>query len=172
MSESIKIILLTGSLITGIISIILSNHLGRKYRLPYLSSYFYYLIFLFVFGVYGIIGSRLIRLFLQEYGLETDAIESISLFFTYLGIPFLVLSWYMFIRLSHEIVNRLVSASFNLAFFGSLSVMFIGLGVILAKRNLLGVNRFEIIHSLLTVGFMSLTLLIYLYSLVQLFVHL
>jgi len=171
MNESLQIILITGSLITGIISIMLSNLLVRKYSLPYLSSYFYYLIFLFVFGVYGIIGSRLIRVFLQNHGLEYQAIESITLFFTYLGIPFLVLSWYMFIRLSHEIVNRRVYASFNLAFFGVLSIGFLGFGLLLAKRDLLGENRYEVIHTFLRIGFTSLTLLIYVYSLVQLFIN-
>jgi DNA-binding CsgD family transcriptional regulator len=69
MNETIQIIILTGSLITGSIVIMFSNQLVRKYRLPWLSSYFYYLIFLFVFGIYGVIGSyaySLIQLFLQS----------------------------------------------------------------------------------------------------------
>ena len=77
MNETIQIILLTGSLITGCIVIMFSNQLLRKYRLPWLSSYFYYLIFLFVFGIYGIIGSRLIRVFLLKQDLDEQAIASI-----------------------------------------------------------------------------------------------
>ena len=171
MNESLQIILLTGSLLTGIVAIMLSNQLARKYKLPYLTSYFYYLIFLFVFGIYGIIGSRLIRVFLQNQGMEFQAIESVCLFFTYLGIPFLILSWYMFIRMSHEIVNRKIIPAFNLAFFGILSLGFLGFGLLLIKRDLLGENRYELIRSVMLTGFSSLTLLVYAYSLVQLFIQ-
>jgi DNA-binding CsgD family transcriptional regulator len=171
MNESLQIILLTGSLITGILAILLSNQLVRKYGLPYLSSYFYYLIFLFVFGIYGIIGTRLIRIFLLKHGLDYQATESVSLFFTYLGVPFLVLSWYMFIRLSHEIVNARIHSAFNLAFFGVLSIGFLGFGLLLVRSDLLGENRFEFIHGTLRTGFVSLTLMVYAYSLAQLFIR-
>ena len=171
MDESLQILLLTGSLITGIIAILICNQLVRKYSLPYLSSYFYYLIFLFVFGIYGIIGTRLIRIILLQHGLAHEATESISLFVTYLGIPFLFLSWYMFIRLSHEIVNRSIHAAFNLIFFGILAAGFLGFGFVLAKREGLGQNWFEIIRSILRIGFASLTLMVYVYSLVQLFLQ-
>ena len=127
MNETLQIILTTGSLITGFIVIMFSNQLVRKYRLPWLSSYFYYLIFLFVFGIYGIIGSRLIRVFLVKQGLDPQAIDAIVSFFTFLGIPFIVLSWYMFIRLSREMVNRKIGSIFNLVFFLPLSAGIHGL---------------------------------------------
>lgn len=171
MNESLQIILLTGSLITGILAILLSSQLARKYGLPYLSSYFYYLIFLFIFGIYGIIGTRLIRFFLLKNGLDAQATESVSLFITYLGIPFLALSGYMFIRLSHELVNTSLHAAFNLSFFGILSIGFLGFGLLLAKRELLGENRIEFIHGTFRIGFTALTLLVYLYSLSQLFLR-
>ncbi len=171
MSETIQIIILTGSLITGIIVLMFSNQLARKYGLPWLSSYFYYLIFLFVFGVYGIIGSRLIRLFLLKQHLEEQAVASIVSFFFYLGIPFLILSWYMFIRLAREMVNRKVSSTFNLVFFLPLVLGFMGYGVLLLKRDLLGENRHELIRSTMLLGYTIVSLLIYTYSLGQLFLR-
>jgi DNA-binding CsgD family transcriptional regulator len=171
MKESLQIILLTGSLITGIVAIILSNQLARKYKLPWLSSYFYYLIFLFVFGIYGIIGSRLIRVFLEGHRIEIPAVESICLFFIYLGIPFLILSWYMFIRLTHEIVNRNIAPAFNLGFFGILAIGFMGLGLLLVRGETLGGRRFEIIDTVLLIGFTAISLGVYLYSLLQLYIH-
>ncbi|MFC2098675.1 LuxR C-terminal-related transcriptional regulator [Bacteroidota bacterium] len=171
MNESLQIILLTGSLITGIIAIMLSNQLARKYNLPWLSSYFYYLIFLFVFGIYGIVGSRLMKVFMQNQGMDPGAIDSITQFITFLGIPFLVLSWYMFIRLSHEIVKRKVLALFNLVFFGIILIVFIAIGILLAKRDMLGDNRYEIIRGMMLIGFTTLSLLVYAYSLIQLFIN-
>lgn len=171
MSESIQIVLLTGSLITGILAIMLSNQLSRKYKLPYLSSYFYYLIFLFIFGIYGIVGSRLIRTYLSSQGMDPANIDSITQFFTFLGIPFLVLSWYMFIRVSHEIVNRKIHPLFNLVFFGILSLAFIAIGILLVKRELLGENPNLIIRNSMLIGFTSISLLVYFWSLTQLFIH-
>jgi DNA-binding CsgD family transcriptional regulator len=171
MNESLQIVLLTSSLITGVVAIVVSNQLSRKYRLPYLSSYFYYLIFLYVFGIYGIIGSRLIRIFLQNHGLETQSIESICMFVSYLGIPFLVLSWYMFLRVSHEIVGRTISRVFNLVFFGILSFGFIALGIMLTRIDLLGDRPYDLIRYIQHIGFSALSLLVYAYSLIQLFIH-
>ncbi len=171
MRESYQIILLSGALITGIVAIMLSNQLVRKYRLPYLSSYFYYLIFLFIFGIYGIIGSRLIRIFLANQGMETGTIESTCQFISFLGIPFLALSWYMFIRMSHEMVNRVVAPAFNLAFLGILSLAIIGFGLLLAEREVLGEQPHELIRNSMLIGFSSLTLVVYAYSLAQIFIH-
>jgi DNA-binding CsgD family transcriptional regulator len=171
MNETFQIILLTGSLITGILVIMFSNQLARKYRLPWLSSYFYYLIFLFVFGVYGIIGSRLIRVFLLEKGLDNQSIDSIVSFFTYLGIPFLILSWYMFIRLSHEMVNKKITSIFNLVFFLLVGLGFFGFGLLLVKPDLLGENRVELIRSGFRIVFSSVSLVVYAYALTQLFLQ-
>jgi DNA-binding CsgD family transcriptional regulator len=171
MNETLQIILTTGSLITGFIVIMFSNQLVRKYRLPWLSSYFYYLIFLFVFGIYGIIGSRLIRVFLVKQGLDPQAIDAIVSFFTFLGIPFIVLSWYMFIRLSREMVNRKIGSIFNLVFFLPLSLGFMGYGVLLLERDLLGKNHHEMLRSSMLIGFSIVSLLVYAYSILQLFVH-
>jgi DNA-binding CsgD family transcriptional regulator len=171
MNETIQIIILTGSLITGSIVIMFANQLVRKYRLPWLSSYFYYLIFLFVFGIYGIIGSRLIRVFLLKQDLDEQAIASIVSFFFFLGIPFLILSWYMFIRLSREMVNKKVGSIFNLVFFLPLVLGFMGYAVLLLKRDLLGENRHELIRSSMLIGFTLVSIIVYAYSLLQLFLQ-
>jgi DNA-binding CsgD family transcriptional regulator len=171
MNETLQIFLITGSLITGLIVIMFSNQLVKKYSLPWLSSYFYYLIFLFVFGIYGIIGSRLIRVFLEKQGLDPQAADAIVSFFTFLGIPFIVLSWYMFIRLSREMVNRRVSSVFNLVFFLPLALGFMGYGVLLLKPDLLGASGHELIRSSMLIGFTTVSILVYAYSLIQLFLQ-
>ena len=171
MNETLQIILTTGSLITSLIVIMFSNQLVRKYRLPWLSSYFYYLIFLFVFGIYGIIGSRLIRVFLVNQGLDPQAIDAIVSFFTFLGIPFIVLAWYMFIRLSREMVNQKIGSIFNILYFLPLSLGFMGYGVLILERDLLGENHHELVRSSMVIGFSIVSGLVYTYSLSQLYLH-
>ena len=134
MRESYQILLLAGSLIAGILVIFLTSKLVKKYKLPYLSSYFFYLIFLFVFVIYGLIGSRLMMIFLLNQGIAVETIESTILFFSYLGYPFLILSWYMFIRLSRERVNKSIPTVFNLLFFSIITIAFAALGVVLVKK--------------------------------------
>jgi DNA-binding CsgD family transcriptional regulator len=171
MRESIQAILLSGTLITGIIAIMLSNRLARKYKLPYLNSYFYYLIFLFIFGIYGIIGAGLIRVFLVNQGLEAGAIESTCQLISFLGIPFLALAWYMFLRMSYEMVNRQMAPAFNYIFLGVLSLAVIGFGLLLAERELLGENPDELIRKLMLAGFSFMTLVVYAWSLALMFIH-
>lgn len=170
-TNPIRILLLTGALVTGIVAIIMSNQLAKKYRLPWLSSYFYYLIFLFIFGIYGIIGSRLIRYYLEAQAMSPGTVDKVCHFITFLGIPFLVLSWYMFIRLAHELVNQRVSPEFNLLFFSIVSLAFIATGLMLVRHEFFGSRQFEILHSIMVKGFTALSVLIYAYSLAQLFIH-
>ena len=171
MSEYIQILLIAGSLITGILVIFLTGKLVKKYKLPYLSSYYFYLIFLFVFGIYGLIGSRLIMIFLQLHNVEARTIESTFLFFSYLGFPFLILSWYMFIRLSRERVNKSIPALFNLLFFSVIALAFAGLGLVLMQRERLGEDNFDIIRRVQLITFSLISVLVYGYSLVQLFIN-
>ena len=171
MSEYLQILLVAGSLITGILVIFLTGKLVKKYNLPYLSSYYFYLIFLFVFGIYGLIGSRLIMNFLQKQNVESRVIESTFLFFSYIGFPFVILSWYMFIRLTRERINKSIPPVFNLIFFSVIALAFTGLGLILIERERLGVNNFDIIRQVLLLSFSVISALVYGYSLVQLFIN-
>ena len=170
MNDSIQVLILAGSLVTAVVAILMSNQLVKKYRLPYLSSYFYYLIFLFVFGVYGLIGSSLIRMYLESQDMNPDTVDSICNFITFLGIPFLVLSWYMFLRLSHELVNRQVSRGFSLAFFLVIAFGFLGVGLSMVSKDLFGDKRFDVVRDMMLGGFTLISVIIYAYSIIQLFV--
>ncbi len=167
MRESLQILLIAGSLISGILVIFLTHKLLRKYRLPYLSSYFFYLIFLFVFGIYGLIGPTLIRVYLESRNVDIETIESSSLFFSYIGFPFLILSWYMFIRLSEELVNRKISTGFNISFL-FLAIAYIAFGIILVERKALGLDQYEIIRKSMLIAFSVISLVVYGYALTRL----
>lgn len=169
MNEKLQILLLAISLVTGLLVIFLTSKLVRKYDLPHLSSYFFYLIFLFVFGIYGLIGSRLIWVFLQKQGVGSGTIESIFLIFSYIGFPFLILAWYMFIRLAREWADKGISTGFNLLFFASMAIAFTALGLVIVERERLGENNFDVIRRILLLVFSMVTGLVYGYSLLQIF---
>lgn len=141
--------------------------MSQKYRLPYLSTFFYFLIFLNIFGIYGIIGSRIIREILVQTDAATHSIESISMTTNYLGIPFLILSLYMFLRFCREIVNRLLSTRFNLFFFSIQILIFLAYGLILIRIARFGETRFDLIKKVVFIAYSAISLIATFYALIQ-----
>ena len=60
MGETIRFILLIIPMIAGVIAIFFSFQLMKRYTVPYAGSYFYYLVFLYIFGMYSLAGSGII----------------------------------------------------------------------------------------------------------------
>lgn len=124
MNESLKLILVFIPLLAGAIAIFFAYQLMQKYRLSYVSSYFYYLVFLYIFGSYSLIGSGILDHLLVSMGADRGTIQSSRLFATLPGIPLLMLSLYALIRSFTEMLKRRVLKSFTLTYF---VVSFLGL---------------------------------------------
>ena len=117
MSEAFQLILIIAAILAGALTVFFSNQLMQKYQLSYLNSYFYYLLFLNIFGVYSLVGSGVAIYFYQIYQGSEEISNAISLFLLILGTPFLILANYMLIRISYEISNRYLSGTFTLIYF-------------------------------------------------------
>lgn len=141
--------------------------MSLKYRLPYLSTFFYFLIFLNIFGIYGIIGSRIIREILIQTDADSNSIESITMVISYLGIPFLILSLYMFLRLCREIANRNLSTGFNLFFFSIQILIFLAYGLILIRIARFGETRFDLIKKVILIVYSAISSITCLFALIQ-----
>lgn len=124
MNESLKLILVFIPLLAGAIAIFFAYQLMRKYRLSYVSSYFYYLVFLYIFGSYSLIGSGFLDHLLVNMGADQGTIQSSRLFATLPGIPILSLSLFALIRSFTEMLKRRVRKSFTFTYF---MVSFLGL---------------------------------------------
>lgn len=124
------------SFITGLTVIVIAQGLQKKYRLNYLSSYLYFLIFINVFGVYGIIGQAIARKILELRQTPFETMETIGHFFSFLGIPFLILAWYMFLRFCWEILNKNIPRRLTLGYFFALAVVFLAYGGAIILANL------------------------------------
>jgi len=124
MGEIIRIILIITSILAGALCIVFSNQLMRKYPVNFLNSYFYYLLFLYIFGVYSLIGSGAANYFLSGYEEAGHISISVELFLLILGTPFLILSNYMLIRISFEVSQKDLPGWFTLLYFiASLAIM-------------------------------------------------
>jgi DNA-binding CsgD family transcriptional regulator len=161
MQMYIKVIVLLLSLMAGAITIFLSNRLMRKYPLRYLSSYFYFLIFSYIFGVYSIIGSQSINYYLSFQTMEADTIISASSILIALGIPFLILSWYMLFRLAKELFREQLNWIFLVAYF-AFSMLFF-MAFILLNLNIFPAGEIEFMmkQTLIPRTFSLLSLLIF-----------
>ncbi len=117
MHPRLSIFVIAFTLMAGALAIFICNRLMKKYLLAYLSSYFYFIIFTYVFGVYSIIGSQAIQFLLRDHKIAEETVQSAASFLLVLGIPFLILAWYMFLRLTRELFQKTLSAPFALIYF-------------------------------------------------------
>jgi len=141
MSVQIQIILIILSLISGVIAIILANRIMRKYPLNFLSSYFYFLVFNYIFSVYSIIGSQTISKILQNNETPYESTRSVEAMLIALGIPFLILAIYMFLRMSRELFQRELPRYFVAMYFSLFALSFVGYALL----NI-DIGGFEIIN--------------------------
>ena len=63
------------ALLAGAVAIFLAFRLMRNYPLPFVSSYFYYLVFLYIFGVYGLTGSALLESLFMRMDTEQQVVR-------------------------------------------------------------------------------------------------
>jgi DNA-binding CsgD family transcriptional regulator len=124
------------SLFPGMTAISLAYQVQKKYRLAYLSTYLYFQIFINVFGIYGISGQVMARKILEIHQSSFQTIKTIEHFFSFLGLPFFILAWYMFFRLCREISEKNISRAFSLAYFLTASAVFFAYGIIIILSNL------------------------------------
>ncbi|MBP1768570.1 MAG: two-component system regulator [Candidatus Aminicenantes bacterium] len=124
------------SLVLGAAAISQALALQRRYRLAYLSSYLYFQIFITVFGLYGLSGRLIARKILIERGTSYQTVESIGHFFFFLGLPFFILAWYMFLRLCREMAGKSLSRRVTAGYFLVLAAVFFAYGTALLLANI------------------------------------
>lgn len=120
-----QFILILIGLLSGMIAIILANRLMKKYPLSYLSSYFYFLVFNYIFSVYSVIGAQSLKFLLINQNSSPSSIQSTEAILIAMGIPFLILSWYMLIRMSRELFQQEISKFFMVLYFSLFVFSFI-----------------------------------------------
>ena len=173
MNNLLYITLLPLSICAGLYAILVTYQLQKKYRLSYLSTYLYFQIFINVFGIYGILGQVIAKEILQQSDSPIQTVETIGHFFSFLGIPFLILAWYMFIRLCREIIDKKLSRAFNLSYFFALIFIFFGYGVVILLLNLsdYGDERYTVFSSAISYLYIALEVLVLVIALSQLLIH-
>lgn len=125
MSERLQLFIVLISLLSGSAAVFLSNRVMRKYPLGYLSSYSFFLVFYFIFSVYSILSSQVIERFLTQQQSDPEVIHSAESILIGLGIPFLILAWYMYLRTCREMFRKKLSDLFVAIYFIFFALSFV-----------------------------------------------
>ena len=89
-------------------AILLTSRLMKEYAVPFARPLFYYIIFMFAFGFYGIWGQFIIFT-VAGSRLTPDMLSTVSVISLLLGLPFLVIGWMMLMRFGAECAGLRIS---------------------------------------------------------------
>jgi DNA-binding CsgD family transcriptional regulator len=145
MQDPLCLILICIPLVAGAIAIFFAFQLMRQYRLPFVSSFFYYLVFLYIFAAYSLIGSGILEHLFIHMRTDPDTIYSARLFAILLGIPLLVLSKYMLLRCMAELLLKKVSIVFTIIYFSVAVVAFILYGIFVVRLTRFEIGEYQVL---------------------------
>jgi DNA-binding CsgD family transcriptional regulator len=116
-------------------AILVANYLRKSYPVHFVESYFYYVILMCTFGVYGIWGGVFIKTILFEVTSSDNLLSAISYAIPFIGFPFLIMAWFMYLRFCFELSGSKVGRSVSLSYFFFHLFFFIVLGWSIAQKS-------------------------------------
>ncbi len=143
----------------GVAAVLLSLRLMTAHKINYLNTYVYYQILLFIFVLYGLLGNLFIRKVLMDINIEQNLIRSIIEFIPYLGVPVLITAWFMFIKMSLEMVGKTISSAVSFLYFGSVMLVLLAFGYLMVYHFGMGSEEAILLAAYLKPSFMALQIL-------------
>lgn len=116
-------------------AVLIANYLRKSYPVNFIESYFYYVILMCAFGIYGIWGLIFVKLVLLQITLSENIVSTISYTIPFLGFPFLIMAWYMFLRFCYELIGSYVNKTVAFSYFFFLFFFFVMLGWSIAQTG-------------------------------------
>ncbi|EAR00353.1 helix-turn-helix transcriptional regulator [Maribacter sp. HTCC2170] len=89
----------------AIAAVLLGHGFILTYNTAFHRNYFYYLVTFFGFAFYAIWGQILMRVLLESMNTDSKEIEMIANFLPVLGVPFLLISWIMLLKMGHSLLQ-------------------------------------------------------------------
>lgn len=162
MEEFWRILLLMVPLIAGAIAVFFTLQMMKRYRAPFISSYFYYLVFLYIFGVYGLTGSGLLQYALVRMEAQTRVIHTARFYTLLLGIPFLMLSKFMFLKTVTEFRGSKLPVYVTALFFAVASSLFLLYGILIVRFARFQLGEYQLLITMQRWGFIGFMGIVYL----------
>jgi len=141
---------------TGAGSILMAMRINGKYDYNYLNSFMYYQILLFIFGLYGLLGTIFVRSILIGFDIPPSTIKSLAEFIPYLGVPVIITAWFMFLKMSFEVVGKVVTSIGSILYFGIVLLAMLGYIIIIFIYRNEGNTVAESLASFSKYGFLGI----------------
>lgn len=136
LSFILTFIVSAGMAVMGILIVFQQYH---QHKSPALLSLLYQQIFLISFFTYGIWGNIILREILSDIELNTVLESKLSIFLPVLGLPFLLVSWFMLIRFVYLINGIKITTRFSYLFF-SLFIVSTILFTVFIQKGIIKIN--------------------------------
>jgi DNA-binding CsgD family transcriptional regulator len=132
------------SILFGCAALSIAFFMQRKFELNYIKSYFYHQILIFLFGFYGLLGTIITHYLLIDIEIKGEILKQFFSFLPFIGVPFLIAAWYMFIKISFELIEKNLSLKFTIWFFITLLFTFLAFGFLVPYIDFFTVSQKEI----------------------------
>jgi DNA-binding CsgD family transcriptional regulator len=118
----------------AVTGIMISYQLYHTHQKPVLQILLYQQIFLVSFFIYGVWGNIALHEILADLSLITELNNKLTVFIPVLGIPFLIVSWFMLLRFSFRLNGFKESKFFPLIYFPLLLIIVLSFSVLIDKE--------------------------------------
>lgn len=132
------------SILFGCAALAIAFFMQRKFELNYIKSYFYHQILIFFFGFYGLLGTIVTHYLLIDIEIKGEVLQNLFAFIPFIGVPFMITAWYIFIKISFELIERKLSIKFTIWFFIILLLIFLTFGFLVPYIDYFTVSQKEI----------------------------
>lgn len=146
----------------AVIGIMIAYQLYQTHQKLVLQVLLYQQIFMFSFFIYGIWGNIALQEILSDLSLSHELETKLSVFVPVIGIPFLVVSWFMLLRFGFILNGIKESKRFPLLYFPSLFFIVFGFSILVNKGiiNVSPTPDLFIIRAIVIINFIIHTIFI------------
>jgi DNA-binding CsgD family transcriptional regulator len=120
------------------------------------------MVFLYIFGTYSLAGAGILEHLLTRMEVDQKVIHSASLYAIFLGIPFLALSKFMFLRSITEFFQKKPATSFIIIYFLILTATFVLYGVYMIRITYFDLGEYQKLIQIQRWAFFAFMLAVYL----------
>lgn len=118
----------------AVIGIMITYQLYQTHQKPILQILLYQQIFLISFFIYGIWGNIALHEILADLNLSDELNIKLSIFVPVIGIPFLVVSWFMLLRFGYKINGFKEPKNFPFFYFPILFLIVLAFSILIHKE--------------------------------------
>ena len=133
MTEALKLILLLITVIAGAIAVSFSYRLMKHYQVSFVNSFFYYLVFLYIFGIYSLVGSGILEQVFSRMEIDEKTTRGAILVLVFLGIPFLALAKYMLLKTVFEYLQKKTPPLLTILYFLAGAAVLVLYGIFIVR---------------------------------------